>query len=71
MQDGQWFSGIIARDGISQEQRDTWEKVFVLLNQREVFLNKDEVILHQVPRLMADLLLLMYSAIQLALISYV
>ena len=60
VQDGHLFSGTVARDMISQGQMGTWEKVFILPNKKDVPLEKDEVILHQVPRLMADLLLLMY-----------
>ena len=48
MQGGQLFSGTFARNLISQGKRDTWEKVFLLPKQREVSLEKGEVILHQV-----------------------
>ena len=64
MQNGQWFSGPFARKLISQLQgkRDTqWEKVFLLPKKKEVSLEKGEVILHQVKRVMADLLLLIVS----------
>jgi hypothetical protein len=63
MQGGQWFS--VARDWITQVQKGTWDKVFVLLDRKEVSLEEGDIILHQVPRL---LMIYFYIVIQLALI---